>query len=114
MTTEHDDAPGGANLMILKGVVWGLGVLLLAGILFIAIMIARGPGGTVPDNPQAAIEQVTLAPGESLTDVAAGDGAAVLTISRDGIPVRLLHINFVSGVQRSVPIIRSEVAVNEG
>ena len=94
------DVPAGPNLMILKGVVWGLGFLLLIGFAVIALMIARGPR---TDSVSERIE-IPLAEGEAISSTDIAEGRLFAVVTRGGLPHRIMIIDMRTNAIREIPV----------
>ncbi|MGV6820041.1 MAG: hypothetical protein ACWA5T_06030 [Parvularcula sp.] len=96
--TDQNDQPssGGQNLIILKGVVWGMGVLLVLGTVLIGVKIASVSSGikteTEEAGPAASYPPVPLQAGETMANVEVDGGLIVITVEQDGTIGRILTI----------------------
>lgn len=101
--TDQNDQPqtGGQNLVVLKGIVWGMGVLLVLGTVLIGVKIASVSSGakTDPDKvgPAANYPSVPLNAGETMADVEVDNGLIVITVEKDGTIERILTISTSGG-----------------
>ncbi len=126
-TAPTDNTTGevpGPNLMVLKGIVWGLGVLLLLGMVLVAVMIIFGvsddetvaPSSSVP--PSVAVSTLPPLPlreGEQIRSVSAGDGRVFVVLEPvgDGARTRLLYTGGgLDGAWQELPTLTAEPVNN--
>lgn len=91
----------GPNLAILKGVVWGLGVLLLAGFALIAVMLARGPQ---EESYTADEMRLALIQGDVIASTSIEEDKLIAVIERDGMPHRIVIIDMRTNRSREIPV----------
>ncbi|MEM9234403.1 MAG: hypothetical protein AAGA69_09230 [Pseudomonadota bacterium] len=99
--TPETEPYAGPNLAILKGVVWGLGVLLLAGFALIAVMLARGPQ---QESYSAGEMRLSLAEGDVIASTGVDEDKLIAVIERDGLPHRIVIIDMRTNKSREIPV----------
>lgn len=128
MTDKQNPLPPPANLALLKGLVWGMGVLLIAGAIGLAVRLAAvtsdddAPApqiAALPDDlgraapapvhlglPGGTLPAIALEAGEQLGPVSVGTGLIVVTLVgvSDGGPRGLLLIDPATGVATRLPV----------
>lgn len=98
--TPTPTAPSGPNLMLLKGIVWGLGVLLILGFALVAAIIAMGPR----DVPLAATLELPLQKDETILAADIANGELTTFTSRDGLPHRIMIIDMRTNELTEIPV----------
>ena len=87
-------AEGGPSLAILKGVVWGLGLILLLGFGLVAALIVKGP---TEDEGETTLPVVTLEEGERIGHATLEGDRLFLTVDQPDGTQRLLLIDLAGG-----------------
>lgn len=105
MTIEQNDPTppaGGPNLMVLKGITVGLGVLLMLGFVLLAVRMGNTASGLSDEEaapPVMAVASITLdalpalalAPGEQIVSMSADQGRVLLLIE-GGASTRMVSL----------------------
>lgn len=112
---DDDDETGteaGPNLALLKWIVIGMGVLIVAGVLFLIYTVSTrvaGGGMAAKEGPAPAATlppggfgraEIAVPPGTQVVGAAAGDGLLVLTLRSPGRPDSVLLLDPASGQER--------------
>lgn len=96
----ENETPAGPNLMILKGIVWGLGALLLVGFALVAVIIAKGPDRSYADKPPT----LELSEGDVISSTAFDEGKLLTVVERDGVPHRIVIIDMRTNETLTLPV----------
>lgn len=88
--------------MILKGVTWGLGVVLLLGFALVGFLIATGGPGD--DGLPGDSVSLILSPDETVAASNLNGDYLVSVIERDGVSHRIMIIDMRTKESREIPV----------
>ncbi|MEM6650688.1 MAG: hypothetical protein AAF603_10600 [Pseudomonadota bacterium] len=91
--------PASQNLMVLKGITWGLGVLLLLGMILIAVKITSSEGekeasldeGSMQQVVSSALPPLPLRQGEAVVAISAGEGRIFVILENETAVRRIVY-----------------------
>lgn len=108
-TEPTDSVSPAPNMMVLKGVVWGLGVLLLLGFALVAAIITMGP--SEPSYAEAVT--LELVEGEDISASAVEGQTLTFVVARDGLPHRIVIIDMRTNESQVIPVNSAESVTDQ-
>jgi len=100
--TQQELTESGPNLMVLKGIVWGLGVLILMGLGLVAWKISPGPVSTAPREDLALV----IEEGDRIVSSSMDNDQLIAVIERDGMPHRIMIVDMRTNEVKEIPVER--------